>query len=57
MTVDVTRRCLRMRNYASAVILHPEQAHPGFEPQISQFEEGFSLEFSDFPCAAISPGL
>ena len=28
------------------MILHPEQAHPGFEPKISQFEEGFSLEFS-----------
>jgi hypothetical protein len=37
---------MRPRNYSSAVILHPEQAHPGFEPQISQFEEGFSLEFS-----------
>jgi hypothetical protein len=37
---------MRPKNYESAVILHPEQAHPGFEPQISQFEEGFSLEFS-----------
>lgn len=31
-------------NYTSGVTLHPEQAHPGFEPQVSQFEEGFSLE-------------
>ena len=37
---------MRPKNYESAIILHPEQAHPGFEPQISQFEEGFSLEFS-----------
>ncbi len=37
---------MRPKNYPSAVILHPEQAHPGFEPQIAQFEEGFSLEFS-----------
>ncbi len=34
------------RNYTSAVILHPEQVHPGFAPQVSQFQEGFSLEFS-----------
>lgn len=37
---------MRPKNYSAAVILHPEQAHPGFEPQISQFEEGFSIEFS-----------
>ncbi len=37
---------LQARNYTSAVILHPEQVHPGFAPQISQFQEGFSLEFS-----------
>jgi hypothetical protein len=35
---------MRPHNYTSGVTLHPEQAHPGFEPQISQFEEGFSLE-------------
>ena len=34
------------KNYANAIILHPEQAHPGFEPQQGQFLDGFSLEFS-----------
>lgn len=43
---STTVSTMRPKNYSSAVILHPEQAHPGFEPQVSQFEEGFSLEFS-----------
>lgn len=32
--------------YTGAVALHPEQLHPGFEPQVLQFNEGFSLEFN-----------
>jgi hypothetical protein len=32
--------------YTGAVTLHPEQIHPGFEPQVMQFNEGFSLEFN-----------
>jgi hypothetical protein len=35
---------MRPHSYASGVTLHPEQAQPGFEPQMSQFEDGFSLE-------------
>ena len=32
--------------YTGAVTLHPEQLHPGFEPQVMQFNEGFSLDFN-----------
>jgi len=34
------------RGYTGAVTLHPEQLHPGFEPQVMQFNEGFSLDFN-----------
>jgi hypothetical protein len=34
------------RGYTGAVALHPEQLHPGFEPQVMQFSEGFSLDFN-----------
>lgn len=32
--------------YTGAVVLHPEQLHPGFEPQVMQFNEGFSIDFN-----------
>ena len=32
--------------YTGAVTLHPEQLHPGFEPQVMQFNEGFSIDFN-----------
>jgi hypothetical protein len=34
------------RGYTGAVVLHPEQLHPGFEPQVLQFNEGFSIDFN-----------
>ena len=37
---------MRPRGYTGAVTLHPEQLHPGFEPQVMTFNEGFSLEFN-----------
>src|SRR5258708_382935 len=42
-TVDST---MRPKHHQSDGILSAEQTHAGFEPQISQVEEGFSLEFS-----------
>lgn len=32
--------------YTGAITLHPEQLHPGFEPQVLQFDEGFSIGFN-----------
>ena len=37
---------MRPKGYTGGIVLHPEQAHPGFEPQMAQFEEGLSLSIS-----------
>ncbi len=34
---------MRPRGYTGGIVLHPEQAHPGFAPTMAQFEEGMSL--------------
>ncbi|HZZ71187.1 MAG TPA: hypothetical protein VFE24_02985, partial [Pirellulales bacterium] len=34
---------LRQRNYIRSIILHPE-SWPGFEPEMAQLQEGFSIE-------------
>ncbi len=43
---STTVSTMHPHGYTGAVTLHPEELHPGFEPQVMQFNEGFSIDFN-----------
>lgn len=43
---STTVSTMHPHGYTGAVTLHPEQIHPGFEPQVMQFNEGFTIDFN-----------